>query len=144
MTYYEILGVSRAATVTEIARAYRQRALVVHPDHNKDPRASEQFIELHRAYLTLSDPEQRKYYAGLITNSNRPPTPPTKTQQQGYDEYVRKQREYVAWAKKILVTEKSEEEKDQEYRTNIRQEQMRRENEKKQKKKKKRKNNRSY
>jgi molecular chaperone DnaJ len=61
--YYEVLGVSRGATLEEIKRAYRQLALRCHPDANpNDPDAEGKFKELAEAYEILSDQEKRSLY----------------------------------------------------------------------------------
>ncbi|RMG45264.1 MAG: molecular chaperone DnaJ [Acidobacteria bacterium] len=61
--YYEILGVARDATPEEIKKAYRRRALELHPDRNPDRKdAEERFKELSEAYAVLSDPEKRARY----------------------------------------------------------------------------------
>jgi len=61
--YYAILGVSRDATQEEIKRAYRRRALELHPDRNPDRAdAEERFKELAEAYGVLSDPDKRARY----------------------------------------------------------------------------------
>jgi len=61
--YYEVLGVSRDATDSDLKRAYRQLALQYHPDRNPgDKKAEERFKEVSEAYSVLSDPEKRAQY----------------------------------------------------------------------------------
>src|ERR671935_37001 len=60
--YYEVLGVSRAASDDEIKKAYRKLALQFHPDRNNSPEATERFKEATEAYQVLSDAEKRSLY----------------------------------------------------------------------------------
>ena len=63
-TYYDILGVSRDATLEEITTAKNALAKVYHPDANihKDIDTTAFMQEILEAYRTLSDPEKRKAY----------------------------------------------------------------------------------
>jgi molecular chaperone DnaJ len=61
--YYEILGVSRNATDSELKTSYRKLALKYHPDRNPgDKKAEEQFKEAAEAYEVLRDAEKRAIY----------------------------------------------------------------------------------
>lgn len=59
---YEILGVSKDASDSEIKKAFRRRARELHPDVNKAADAEDQFKELNEAYDVLSDPNKRAQY----------------------------------------------------------------------------------
>ena len=63
-TYYDVLGVSRDATLEEITTAKNALAKVYHPDANvhKDIDTTEQMQNILEAYRVLSDPEKRKAY----------------------------------------------------------------------------------
>jgi len=60
--YYEVLGVSRTATESEIKRAYRAKARIYHPDVNREPHAEEQFKEVNEAHEVLSNADRRAAY----------------------------------------------------------------------------------
>ncbi|HWN73993.1 MAG TPA: molecular chaperone DnaJ [Solirubrobacterales bacterium] len=60
--YYEVLGVSRDASETEIKKAFRRLARELHPDVNKEPDAEDRFKEAAEAYEVLSDAERRRTY----------------------------------------------------------------------------------
>jgi molecular chaperone DnaJ len=61
--YYDVLGVSRDATETDIKKAYRRLAMEYHPDRNGgDKAAEERFKEATEAYEVLRDPSKRAQY----------------------------------------------------------------------------------
>ena len=61
--YYEILGVARGASETDIKSAYRKLALKYHPDRNQGSKeAEEKFKEAAEAYAVLADPQKRSLY----------------------------------------------------------------------------------
>jgi molecular chaperone DnaJ len=61
--YYEILAVSRNASVADIKKAYRKLAMKYHPDRNPDDKEAEaKFKECTEAYEVLSDEKKRQIY----------------------------------------------------------------------------------
>ncbi|MBU1166363.1 DnaJ domain-containing protein [Candidatus Micrarchaeota archaeon] len=61
--YYDVLGIARGASDTEIKKAYRKLALKYHPDRNPgDNEAEEKFKEAGVAFQCLSDPQKRAFY----------------------------------------------------------------------------------
>ena len=63
--YYETLGIEKTAKSDEVAKAYRHKALVWHPQKQPDSKlslANHMFSELCEAYEVLSDEKRRKIY----------------------------------------------------------------------------------
>jgi len=61
--YYEVLGVARNASESELKKTYRQLAMKYHPDKNPgDKEAEEKFKEAAEAYEVLKNPEKRQIY----------------------------------------------------------------------------------
>ena len=64
--YYEILGVTKDASVEDIKRAYRKLARQYHPDLNPgDKVAEDKFKDIGEAYEILSDEEKKAQYDQL-------------------------------------------------------------------------------
>lgn len=60
--HYTSLGLSSAATLLEVKKAFRQKASFLHPDRNPSPDAPERFREVQEAYTVLSDTDRRQAY----------------------------------------------------------------------------------
>lgn len=61
--YYSTLGVNKSASAEEIKKAYRQKAMLYHPDKNPgDKNAEAKFKEVGEAYSTLSDQNKKASY----------------------------------------------------------------------------------
>lgn len=69
---YDVLGVTRESSKSEIARAYRQLAKKTHPDMHRDPEAKKeaetQFKRVATAYEILGDSEARQDYDYMLDN----------------------------------------------------------------------------
>ncbi|KAL6511862.1 hypothetical protein OROGR_021459 [Orobanche gracilis] len=73
-SFYDVLGIRTGATCQEIKSAYRKLARVLHPDAASSGGASpsaDEFMRVHAAYATLSDPEKRAAYDGSIFRRTR-------------------------------------------------------------------------
>ncbi|KAH0461729.1 hypothetical protein IEQ34_009304 [Dendrobium chrysotoxum] len=58
---YGVLGLSEAASMADIKAAYRSLAKRLHPDVAGDAN-TRKFVEIQRAYSTLSDSEEKERY----------------------------------------------------------------------------------
>ena len=61
--FYDVLGVSKSASDSEIKKAFRGKAKELHPDRNSDnPKAESQFKEANEAYDVLKDGDKKAAY----------------------------------------------------------------------------------
>jgi len=70
--FYVVLGISPAASQEDIKRAYRRKAVELHPDHY-GPDAGP-FMEVQDAYAVLSDPGRRQMYDARLSAERHGPT----------------------------------------------------------------------
>lgn len=60
--HYTTLGLSSAATLADVKKAFRQKASFWHPDKNPAAEAAERFRAVQEAYEVLSDADKRQAY----------------------------------------------------------------------------------
>ena len=69
--YYEMLGVNKNASSSEIKKAYRTLAIKYHPDRNLGNKAAEEkFKDINEAYEVLSDQTRRVQYDESLKPKN--------------------------------------------------------------------------
>jgi len=61
-TFYQILGISKNASTSEIKASYRNLASKFHPDKTNSALSDELMKKVNQAYEVLSDPKRRKEY----------------------------------------------------------------------------------
>lgn len=114
--YYEILGVSYAATQDEIKKAFRTLAKQYHPDINPDPNATEIMQKIAEAYEILSDVNSRKEYdiklnINKFYNTTSSSTSATYRTSNPYSSYTRQREEseidFEEWLKEYLKAERA-------------------------------------
>jgi DnaJ-class molecular chaperone len=73
---YDVLGVSKTASASDIKSAFRKLAKKYHPDQSKEPRAKERFAEVGSAYEILGDDKKRAAFdRGEIDAEGKPRAP---------------------------------------------------------------------
>ncbi|KAG6853630.1 hypothetical protein C0991_002690 [Blastosporella zonata] len=99
-TFYDILGASPSASVEEVRKAYRRKALETHPDKldqtaTKDDRrrAEKKFRDIREAFDILGDAQKRKEYDVHLRSMNIPDP--------SYSEYLKNSlKDREQWARK--------------------------------------------
>ncbi|XP_038974580.1 chaperone protein dnaJ 11, chloroplastic-like [Phoenix dactylifera] len=95
---YDVLGLPSGATGQEIKAAYRRLALARHPDvvaTDRKGTSADEFIRIHAAYSTLSDPEKRADYdrklllLGRHRRTVRHSSPPTPSSSSSFRPFSR-------------------------------------------------------
>lgn len=72
---YQVLGVAKTASDSEIKSTFRKLARKYHPDLNKDNKeAAEKFKEVNAAYEVLGDKDKRKKYDNNEIDAEGKPT----------------------------------------------------------------------
>ena len=98
INHYQILGVSESASLAEIKAAFRQLAMVYHPD--KNPADKDRFNLILKAYETLSDPRLKATYDYKLNyfqhqgQSSKASSSAVKRKQWRFDEQELKRRNY--------------------------------------------------
>ncbi len=111
--YYQILGLTEAASEREIKQAHRQLALLLHPDRTPDPAQQQQFLVVQEAYEILGDPHRRLAY-DLIRQRARelvarpgpsvydpPAAPVVRRGPRQHELWAAQLRRYVPWARRL-------------------------------------------
>jgi DnaJ family protein B protein 12 len=63
-----VLGVERNATESDLKKAFKKRAIKVHPDKNPYPKATDAFKKVNAAMACLSDADKRRTYDQVGTS----------------------------------------------------------------------------
>lgn len=89
-SYYTLLGLTPEASIAEIKKAYRAKAMQLHPDKNPSPEAQSLFIELTEAYAYLLAER-----SGTFNRYTSPFTQAEQAEQERREAAKRKAREYA-------------------------------------------------
>lgn len=73
-THYDVLGVARSASATEIRHAFQRLTLEHHPDRNRnDPSAGARMAKINAAYRVLRDRQKRQAYDASLPSETASP-----------------------------------------------------------------------
>ena len=70
MSLYSFLDVDMDASITDIKKAYRKKALKYHPDKTRNNN-SDDFVRIQNAYKVLSDKEERRKYDAFLLSDDK-------------------------------------------------------------------------
>jgi hypothetical protein len=98
--HYQVLGVPSTATISEIKKAYRNKARLYHPDSSKDPGTTQKFVEITEAYDILTDEDARRNYDFRINRrgfqSRSSSTAANQAREQKWHEYTSQKAEELS------------------------------------------------
>ena len=80
MTHYEVLGIDRTASTSQVRAAFRRQARAHHPDTSRSGSA-EALAPINEAWRVLGDPARRRAYDRSLDVRERPPSPPPSAPQ---------------------------------------------------------------
>lgn len=95
--HHRNLGIPIGASKTEIKKAYRKLAMLLHPDKNPDPKAAELFAELQDSYDALMHPAPLNDTTNVNTHTTRSkkqqtPAERTREARKQYAEHMARQK----------------------------------------------------
>ena len=113
-TYYKILDVKKDASLTDIKKAYRTQAKLLHPDKNKNSDAHEQFILLNEAYEYFLNVK-----AGLAYDQKKKTYAKQSNRKRSYEDWKREEIEKTRARARYYAKMKYEEYVNSDYYTSI-------------------------
>jgi len=112
--WFDILGIPPTQDEAVIKRAYRQKALLYHPDRNPSKEAKAQFIEVSKAYeqlmIFIKNPEKVRAATHQRARSHRTHTNHTNNQQTSFERRRQAAEERMRWARQHYEETKRKEE----------------------------------
>jgi curved DNA-binding protein CbpA len=92
--FYAVFDLPRDCSADDVKRSYRMLAQVLHPDHCRDPRATEAFQRLSEANRTLSDTTARRDYDRELDGPPEPDDPVQPSQNGDQNAHHRQNRNH--------------------------------------------------